>query len=242
MHGSLASNAGLLADLCKHANACAAGCPEIAVFVPFPYLAQAHDLLATSGIRWGAQNVSSRVSGAFTGEVSVGMLADFACSYVIVGHSERRMLYGEVDAVVAEKAAVAIEGGLIPVVCLGETLEERESGKTMAVIGRQLAAVTERLGVSGMKSSVLAYEPVWAIGTGRTASPGQVQEVHSGLRAQVGRLDSSCAASLRILYGGSVKASTAGELFALPDVDGGLVGGASLVSTEFLAICEAARV
>ena len=215
---------------------------EVVVFVPFPYLAQAQSLLESSKVRWGAQTVSDRPSGALTGEVSVAMLVDFACAYVIVGHSERRMLFGESDQLVAEKAFAVVAGGLVPVICLGETLEEREAGLTMAVVARQLSVVIERLGVKGLASSVLAYEPVWAIGTGRTASAGQVQEVHSALRGQVAAIDSACAESLRIIYGGSVKSSNADELFALPDVDGGLVGGASLVSAEFLAICEAARV
>jgi triosephosphate isomerase len=151
-------------------------------------------------------------------------------------------LFGETDQVVAAKAAKAIEGGLVPVICLGETLDERESGRTMAVVGRQLSAITDILGATGLSSAILAYEPVWAIGTGKTATPEQVQEVHKALRAQVAKLDSACASSLRILYGGSVKASNAAELFSLADVDGALVGGASLVPAEFLAICEAARV
>lgn len=241
MHGGLAANASLLDALSAHAKASGLNGVDVAVFVPFPYLAQAQGRLDGSSILWGAQNVSERASGAFTGEVSVSMLKDFACTHVIVGHSERRALFGESDSQVADKAAAAIEGGLVPVICLGETLEERESGKTAQVVGRQLAAVIDRLGTPGLKSSVLAYEPVWAIGTGKTATPAQAQEVHAALRAQVAALDPACAAGLKILYGGSVKASNAAELFALPDVDGGLVGGASLVPAEFLAICEAAR-
>lgn len=241
MHGGLAANANLLDALSAHAKAPGLNGVDVAVFVPFPYLAQAQGRLDGSSILWGAQNVSERASGAFTGEVSVSMLKDFSCSHVIVGHSERRALFAESDAQVADKAAAAIDGGLVPVICLGETLEERESGKTAQVVGRQLAAVIDRLGAPGLAASVLAYEPVWAIGTGKTATPAQAQEVHAALRAQVARLDPVCAAGLKILYGGSVKASNAAELFALPDVDGGLVGGASLVPAEFLAICEAAR-
>ena len=241
MHGGLTANASLLDALLAHAKGSALAGADVAVFVPFPYLAQAQGRLAGSAICWGAQNVSERATGAFTGEVSISMLKDFACSHVIVGHSERRALYGETDQLVAAKAKAAIEGGVVPVVCLGETLEERESGKTFEVVGRQLAAVIELLGAKGLAASVLAYEPVWAIGTGKTATPAQAQEVHAALRAQVAKLDPACASGLKILYGGSVKASNAAELFALPDVDGGLVGGASLIAAEFLAICEAAR-
>lgn len=241
MHGSLEANAALLSSLLSAKDQMQCGA-EVAVFLPFPYLAQANRVLAGSPIAWGAQNVSEYLGGAYTGEVSVAMLRDFSCSYVIVGHSERRTLYGESSNQVAAKAATALEGGLVPVICLGETLAERESGQTAAVVGQQLAVVMELLGVKGLASSVLAYEPVWAIGTGKTATPQQVQEVHSKLRKQVALLDSNCAANLRILYGGSVKALNASELFALDDVDGGLVGGASLVPAEFLAICQAACV
>lgn len=242
MNGSLASNAGLMKSLSEAASSGSLDGADVTVFVPFPYLAQTQSMLESSVIRWGAQNLSAQLAGAFTGEVSAAMLAEFGCVSVIVGHSERRTLFGESDEVVAAKAHAAISCGLVPVICLGETLAERERGETNAVVCRQLAAVTERLGVAGMNSSVLAYEPVWAIGTGRTAAPEQVQEVHAVLRGQVAAMDPVCAASLRVLYGGSVKPSNAAELFALPDVDGGLVGGASLVSAEFLAICEAARV
>lgn len=241
MHGGLVANANLLDALCAQAAGPGFAGVEVAVFVPYPYLAQAQARLAGGAIFWGAQNVSEHGSGAFTGEVSQSMLKDFGCTHVIVGHSERRALFGETDRQVAAKAMAAVECGLIPVICLGETLVERESGRTAAVVAGQLAAVIERLGVQLLRSTVLAYEPVWAIGTGKTAAPAQVQEVHAALRAQVAALDGECAAGLRILYGGSVKASNAAELFALPDVDGGLVGGASLVPAEFLAICEAAR-
>lgn len=241
MNGGLAENAGLLDALCAGVQSDALAGVDMAVFAPFPYLAQLQLILGGTPVSWGAQTVSEHVSGAYTGEVSAAMLHDFGCASVIVGHSERRTLFGETDQLVADKAKAALAAGLTPVICLGETLGERESGQTAAVVRRQLGVVLSRLGATGLASSVLAYEPVWAIGTGRTASAAQVQEVHAALRAQVSELDPACAASVRILYGGSVKASNAAELFALPDVDGGLVGGASLVATEFLAICNAAR-
>lgn len=241
MNGGLSANTALLDALRAHAASGSMQGVDVAVFAPFPYLAQLQGSLAGSPILWGAQNVSERANGAFTGEVSVPMLADFGCAQVIVGHSERRTLYGETDVLVAAKAEAAVAGGLAPVICLGETLDERESGRTAEVVRRQLAAVIDRIGAKGLAASVLAYEPVWAIGTGRTATPDQVQEVHSALRAQVLALDPACASALRILYGGSVKASNARELFALPDVDGALVGGAALVANEFLAICDAGR-
>lgn len=241
MHGGLAANASLLDSLVKQVGSKGLPGVEVAVFVPFPYLAQAQSCLQGAAIRWGAQNVSERASGAFTGEVSTSMLKDFACTHVIVGHSERRTLFGETDDLVAAKALAAVDAGLVPVICLGETLDERESGRTAEVVQRQLAAVINRLGAAGLAASVLAYEPVWAIGTGKTATPAQVQEVHAALRAQVAALDASCASKLQILYGGSVKGANAAELFGLPDVDGGLVGGASLAAADFLAICEAAR-
>ena len=240
MNGGLAANAALLTGILQHDKSDALRGIEVAVFVPSPYLAQVQSLLNGSAVQWGAQNVSERSNGAFTGEVSVSMLREFSCASVIVGHSERRTLFGESDAQVAAKALAAFEGGVKPVVCLGETLEERESGRTAEVVRRQLSVVIDRLGVRGMESAVLAYEPVWAIGTGRTATPEQVQEVHALLRAQLAELDAGCAAGMQILYGGSVKAANASELFALPDVDGGLIGGASLVAKDFLGICDAA--
>jgi triosephosphate isomerase (TIM) len=242
MHGGLSGNALLLQTLALATRNQSFSAVDVAVFCPFPYLAQTESLLSGSSVSWGAQNVSEHLSGAFTGEVSVSMLRDFACAYVIVGHSERRTLYGETDQQVAAKAARVIEGGLVPVICLGETLVERDSGMTEAVVQRQLAAVIDVLGVSGLAKAVLAYEPVWAIGTGKTASPLQVQEVHLAIRSQMALVDHRCAQAVRILYGGSVKATNAAELFALDDVDGGLVGGASLVPEEFLAICQAACV
>jgi triosephosphate isomerase (TIM) len=240
MHGGLAANAALLGSL--KAGIVAGGNAQSAVCVPFPYLAQAQEVLRGSAIAWGAQDVSEHAQGAFTGEVSGAMLNDFACRYAIVGHSERRALHGESDELVARKAEAALAGGIVPIVCVGETLAERDGNETNAVVCRQLAAVSARLGASGLARIVLAYEPVWAIGTGRTATPQQAQDVHAALRAAVAQVDAKVAQSVQILYGGSVKAANAGELFAAPDVDGGLVGGASLVSAEFVAICAAARV
>lgn len=238
MHGSLKQNALLLERL--KAGMSSVRC-DVAVCVPHPYLAQAQSLLAGSRVCWGAQSVSEHVSGAFTGEVSASMLGDFSCRYVLVGHSERRSLFGETDVVVAAKFVAAQKEGLVPVLCLGETLVERESGRTMAVVSRQLSAVIERSGVAALASAVVAYEPVWAIGTGVTASPAQAQEVHAAIRAQVGGLDSGIAGELKILYGGSVKPQNAVELFAQADIDGGLIGGAALVADDFLAICQAAN-
>lgn len=238
MHGSLKSNA----DLLREVRSGAAGLDiDIAVCVPYPYLAQVADLLEGSNIAWGAQDVSEHAQGAYTGEVSAAMLVDFGCKYVIVGHSERRTYYGDTDAIVAAKAEAALKAGLIPIVCVGETLEERERNVTAEVVTRQLNAVVERCGVKALADMVIAYEPVWAIGTGRTATPEQAQEVHALVRARVARDDASVAAGLRILYGGSMKPGNARELMAQPDIDGGLIGGASLVAADFVAICAAAR-
>ncbi|MEW5966527.1 MAG: triose-phosphate isomerase [Pseudomonadota bacterium] len=235
MNGSLAENAALLAAV----KPALAGI-EAAVCVPFPYLAQAQAALAGSSIAWGAQNLSEQGKGAFTGEVSASMLLDFGCRYVIVGHSERRSLYGESDALVAKKYLAAQAAGLTPILCVGESLEERESGVTEQVVARQLDAVIAAAGVASLAKAVVAYEPVWAIGTGKTASPEQAQAVHAFIRGKIAGLDAAVAAGLVIQYGGSVKASNAAELMAQPDIDGGLIGGASLVADEFIAICRAA--
>ncbi|MBI1282843.1 MAG: triose-phosphate isomerase [Thiobacillus sp.] len=235
MNGSLAENAALLAAI----KPALAGI-EAVVCVPFPYLAQAQASLAGSSIAWGAQNLSEQDKGAFTGEVSAAMLLDFGSKYVIVGHSERRSLYGESDALVASKYMVAQAAGLIPILCVGESLQERESGVTEAVVARQLDAVIDAAGVGSLANAVVAYEPVWAIGTGKTASPEQAQAVHAFIRGKIAALDSGVANHLVIQYGGSVKASNAAELMAQPDIDGGLIGGASLVAEEFVAICRAA--
>ncbi|MES2364836.1 MAG: triose-phosphate isomerase [Pseudomonadota bacterium] len=239
MHGSLVENKALLDTLLLELG------QERAmggiVCAPFPYLAQVQSILSGSGLAWGAQNVSNHMKGAYTGEVSTAMLQDFGCSYVIVGHSERRALYGEDDATVAAKFAAAQAAGLIPILCVGETLEEREADVTEAVIGRQLDAVLAVSGIASLERAVVAYEPVWAIGTGKTASPQQAQDVHAFIRGKLAVLDKNVAASLVIQYGGSVKAANASELFAQPDIDGGLIGGASLVADEFIAICRAAQ-
>jgi triosephosphate isomerase (TIM) len=222
MHGSRASIATLLDALLK-------GNPgsDCAVCPPFPYLAQVAERLRGTAIVWGAQNVSEHAQGAYTGEVSAAMLAEFGCRYVIVGHSERRQLYGESDAQVAAKYAAASAAGMTPILCVGETLAEREAGQTEAVVARQLKAVA-------FEKAVLAYEPVWAIGTGRNATPEQAQAVHAFLRRKV-------PSGTPILYGGSVKPQNAAAIFAMPDVDGGLIGGASLVVKDFLDILRAAK-
>ena len=233
MNGGLAANARLLDRLAKEWK----GTDDrvMAVCVPYPYLAQASAALKATSIAWGGQDVSEHASGAFTGEVSARMLGEFGCRYVIVGHSERRQLFGDSDAVVAAKAVAALAAGLTPIACVGETLAERDSGTTMAVVLRQLDAVLGAVGANASKL-VVAYEPVWAIGTGRTATPEQAQDVHAGLRA---RLAKSGAAEVALLYGGSVKADNAKSLFAMADIDGGLIGGASLKAAEFLAIARA---
>jgi triosephosphate isomerase len=235
MHGSLAENAALLAAIKSALDGI-----EAVVCVPFPYLAQAQAALAGSSIAWGAQNLSEHAKGAFTGEVSAAMLRDFGCSYVLVGHSERRSLYGESDEWVASKYIAAQAAGLIPILCVGESLEERESGATETVVARQLDAVIKAAGVGSLAKAVIAYEPVWAIGTGKTASPEQAQAVHAFIRGKIAALDAGVAAQLIIQYGGSVKAANAAELMVQPDIDGGLIGGASLVADEFIAICRAA--
>jgi triosephosphate isomerase (TIM) len=241
MHGSRAANQALLAELEMSLK------PEwpidIVVFPPYVYLSDAIRLLEEDRrIAVGAQDVCAESSGAFTGQVSAAMLKDVGCSYAIVGHSERRRWYHEDDALVARKFAAVLDAGLTPVLCLGETLDEREAQQTESVISRQLDAVIAMHGVGGFARAILAYEPVWAIGTGRTASPEQAQEVHAFLRNRIHAQDAKIGRHLRILYGGSVKAGNAAELFSMPDVDGGLVGGASLSADEFQQICAAAAV
>jgi triosephosphate isomerase len=239
MNGSLAANASLLSGL-KSGLANLASSRAV-VCVPYPYLEQVRALLAGSNIAWGAQNLSEFDAGAYTGEVSGTMLGEFGCSYVTVGHSERRTLFGEIDSQVALKYAAALRAGLTPVLCVGETLAQRESGETETVVGRQLEAVVEHAGVAALSLGVLAYEPVWAIGTGKTATAEQAQQVHAFLRGAVAARDATVAAGLAILYGGSVKAQNAAELFAMADIDGGLIGGASLNVDEFIAICRCAE-
>ena len=201
---------------------------------------QAQAALSGSAVAWGAQDVSEHAAGAYTGEVSAAMIAEFGCRYVIVGHSERRAFYGDTDALVAAKTAAALTAGLVPIVCVGETLDERERGVTGEVVIRQMDAVLAEVGADGLARSVVAYEPVWAIGTGKTATPAQAQEVHALIRGRIGRTSAAVAAGIRILYGGSVKPGNAAELFSQPDIDGGLIGGASLVASDFAAICAAA--
>jgi triosephosphate isomerase len=239
MNGSIQSNQSLLNALkqgmSKIPNA------EVAVCPPCVYLQQIKEVLQDTAITWGAQNLSHEAPGAFTGEIAANMLLDFNCKYVIVGHSERRNLYGESDELVAKKFASAQSVGLIPIFCVGELLEERETGKTEPVVQRQLEAVIQLQGITALERAVIAYEPVWAIGTGKTATPEQAQEVHAFIRQRLAQQDAKIAAKVQILYGGSVKGSNAGELLAMPDIDGGLIGGASLKADEFLTICQAAR-
>jgi triosephosphate isomerase (TIM) len=238
MHGEMAQNRLLL-------DAVLAGTMdlremEIAVCVPFPYLSQTQSLLQGTSIFWGGQTVSQHDKGAYTGEVSAVMLTDFGCRYVIVGHSERRALFGEDNDTVALKFKAAQAAGLLPILCLGETLKQREDGATEQVVAKQLDAIFELGDANLLTRSVLAYEPVWAIGTGKTASPAQAQEVHAFIRRRVARHSPEVAAELQIIYGGSVKAGNAAELFGMSDIDGGLIGGASLIADEFIAICRAA--
>ena len=236
MNGSLAANEALLKAIV--AGLADAVC-DVAVAVPAPYLAQVQALTAGSTVAVAAQDVSKHEAGAYTGEVSAAMLRDFGARYALVGHSERRQYHGETDAVVAEKAQRALAAGITPIVCVGETLQEREAGQTEAVVKRQLAAVIHLNGHC-ISEVVVAYEPVWAIGTGRTASPEQAQAVHAVLRAQLAAA-SEHADRIRLLYGGSMNAANAAELLAQPDIDGGLVGGASLKAPDFLQIIAAAR-
>ena len=235
MNGSLAANAGLLQGI--RAGLQSPAC-DIAVCVPAAYLAQCQGLLAGSPVALGAQDVSQHEAGAYTGEISVGMLKDFGVRYAIVGHSERRQYHGETDAVVAAKAQRALAGGVTPIVCVGETLAEREAGKTEEVVKRQLAAVIHLNGHC-ISEIVVAYEPVWAIGTGRTATPEQAQQVHAVLRAQL-KAATPQADRIQLLYGGSMNAANAAQLLAQGDIDGGLIGGASLKAPDFLTIISAA--
>ena len=230
MNGSRAANEVWLSEFGARKSALVC---DVVVCASYVYLEQLRHALSLDEI--AAQDVSAHEPGAYTGDVAAAMLKDMGCSWVIVGHSERRHWHGETDAIVATKAQRALQTGLRPMVCIGETLQQREAGQTHAVLSSQLAAVLDRIGSEGLSSGALAYEPVWAIGTGRTATPEQAQEVHAALRAQIG----SGADSVRILYGGSVKPANAAELFAQRDIDGGLIGGASLVAGDFLAICAA---
>jgi triosephosphate isomerase len=239
MNGSLVESRQLVAALKSGVGS--GGFGTMLLCPPFVYLPAVREWLAGSPIELGAQNLSAKAgTGAFTGEVSGAMLRDVGCTHVIVGHSERRALYGEGDAVVAAKFRAALEVALIPILCVGETLEERENGHTRDVIRRQVEAVLDAAGTAAFAKAVVAYEPVWAIGTGRTATPEQAQEVHAFIRGIVAGRDATIATGLSILYGGSVKGANAGNLFAMDDIDGGLVGGASLAAAEFLEIFRAA--
>lgn len=238
MNGARAENLSLVTEVVHQRNAFAN--VEVAVCPPFVYLADTSTQLANSGIGLGAQNLSDQDAGAYTGEVSGAMLTDVGCRYVIVGHSERRALYGEDDAAVAAKVQAALRHGLTPILCVGETLEEREGGITETVVARQLDAVIDAIGVASLAKTVIAYEPVWAIGTGKTATPEQAQAVHEFIRERVADADAAVAEGLQVLYGGSVKPDNASELFAQKDIDGGLIGGASLDAASFVAICKAA--
>lgn len=239
MNGNLAFNQALLQALVPALSPLAG--VNHAVCAPFPYLFQLRQALRGSSIAWGAQDLCQFDDGAYTGGVSAAMLADFGCRYVIVGHSERRGVFGEVDTIIATKFAQALKAGLTPILCVGETLAERDSGVTERTVARQLDAVIAHAGVQALAQAVIAYEPVWAIGTGKTATPEQAQAVHAFIRGRIAAEDAAAGAGVPILYGGSVKAANAARLFAMPDIDGGLIGGASLIVEEFAAICRAAQ-
>lgn len=238
MNGSKASVTdlvnGILAGIDEVTNADMAVCP------PFIYLPMVSDMLAGSAIGCGSQNICDQEKGAFTGEISADMLKDFNCAYAIMGHSERRTLYGESDALIAKRFQAAKSAGIIPIFCIGETLEQREAGVTEQVCAEQIDAVLAEGGIAALEGAVIAYEPVWAIGTGKTATPEQAQEVHAFIRAKLAGLDAAIAEKVQILYGGSMNAGNAEELLAQPDIDGGLIGGASLKPADFLAIGKAA--
>lgn len=237
MNGSITANALLLAEIKTGFGNAAC---DAAVCVPAPYLSQCQALLSDSAIALGAQDVSIHEAGAYTGEVSAAMLLEFACRYVIVGHSERRAYFGETDELVAQKTARALSAGLIPIVCVGETLAQREAGQTDAIVGRQIDAVLSSIAENDLAKIVVAYEPVWAIGSGKTATPEMAQEVHAMLRQRLTAKNAQAARQVRILYGGSMKPENAQELLAMPDIDGGLIGGAALKAADFLSIIRAA--
>jgi len=214
---------------------------EVAVCAPAIYIPLVEELLTGSEVAWGGEDLSVHASGAYTGEIAASMLNDFHCKYVIIGHSERRTYHDESDELVAEKYEAAMQAGLIPIFCIGETLEQREQGITNDVVARQVDAVINKLGVAALAKGVIAYEPVWAIGTGKTATPEQAQEVHAFIRSRVAASDAPIAEAIQILYGGSMNAANASDLLAQPDIDGGLIGGASLKAEDFLAIAKAAN-
>ncbi|MFO1200639.1 MAG: triose-phosphate isomerase [Burkholderiaceae bacterium] len=240
MNGDLVANETLYAALRAGVDRSLLGACDAAICPPYPYLGQAATWLGDTGIAWGAQNVAAWDNGAYTGEVSAAMLADLGCKWAIVGHSERRTLLAESDATVVDKAARALAAGIGAIVCVGETLDEREGGHTEDVLARQVAALARIAPAAVPSHFVVAYEPVWAIGTGRTATPDQAQSAHAFIRARLADAGVAESAKVRILYGGSVKASNAASLFAMPDIDGGLIGGASLVADDFVAIIRSA--
>ncbi|MDH5216259.1 MAG: triose-phosphate isomerase [Gammaproteobacteria bacterium] len=225
---------GLLGGIGDVSNA------EVVVCPPYIFIPDVAQQIGAAAIAWGSQDVAKEDSGAYTGEISVAMLKDYGCTYAIVGHSERRSLFGDTSQIVAEKFAAAIKGGVRPILCVGELLEEREAGKTESVVEEQLKAVVDHCGIESFNDAVIAYEPVWAIGTGKTASPQQAQDVHAFIRSWIAARSADVAAKIQILYGGSVKGANAAELFSQEDIDGGLIGGASLDANEFLTICKAA--
>ena len=235
MNGSLAANAALLAGLKAGKSSISA---EMAVCVPYPYFAQCQQELTGTGIFWGAQDISSYDAGSYTGDVSASMLRDFGCRYVIIGHSERRVHHNETDWIVAEKVRHAFVNGITPIVCVGETLSQFEAGMTGDVVGQQIDAILAEVGIEESAGIVVAYEPIWAIGTGRTATPTVVQEIHTMLRARLAEKNSVAGKLVPILYGGSVRPDNAENLFKMPDIDGALVGGASLNASDFLAIAK----
>jgi triosephosphate isomerase len=238
MNGTRDSAAELMQGIVAGADAINGA--EILVCPPFVHISQVQALIGSSPVALGAQDVYVEQGGAYTGEISAPLLKDSGCKYVIVGHSERRALMGEGNDIVAKKFAAAQADGLTPILCVGETLEDRRSENTLNVIGSQFSAVVDAVGIEAFAEAVVAYEPVWAIGTGETASPEQAQEVHAALRGMAAKRSARIAADLRLLYGGSVKAANAADLFSMSDIDGGLIGGASLDASEFLAICTAA--
>jgi len=237
MNGDTSSNAALLAAFKSGFN----GSADTAIFPPAVYIPQLAGSLKDSAIAYGVQNVHFEEKGAFTGEISLAMAKDFGCQYILVGHSERRELFGETNDLVAKKVVAVLAAGLIPMLCVGETLAQREAGVTEQICKEQLDAVLTQVGIKAFEKIVVAYEPVWAIGTGKTASPEQAQDVHFFIRQLLAAEDAAVASKTRILYGGSVKASSAEALFGQPDIDGGLVGGASLMAEEFVAICNATQ-
>ncbi len=240
MNGSLSANQQLIQAMLGLGLSDAAKNALLALCVPYPYLIQMADLLAKSGVALGAQDVSDHPNGAYTGDVSANMLQELGCQYVIVGHSERRQYHHEGDGLVARKAKAALQANMTPIICVGETEEEHDDGKTLVVVRRQLQAVLDLL-QGQVASCVLAYEPVWAIGTGKVPTPAQAQDVHRELRLQLAKFDAEAASKVAILYGGSLKPDNAKDLLAMPDIDGGLVGGASLNAEDFLALCQASN-